>query len=92
MQRRAGADQGRQVGLRVLAAVLRVRVNGAGWTEETHPFTSPSYGIAGPDSIAYPFNLECGTAQQYQSYVEAWIYDTEGVRSQPVVIHLVCAS
>jgi hypothetical protein len=69
-----------------------VGVNGAGWAEENHPFTSPSYGIVGTDSIAYPFNEECGTAQQYTSYVEAWIYDTAGDRSTPVVIHLVCAT
>ena len=67
-----------------------VGVNGSGWAEENHPFTSPSYGIVGPDSIAYPFNEACGTAQQYDSYVEAWIYDTAGNRSTPVVIHLVC--
>jgi hypothetical protein len=68
-----------------------VGINGSGWAEETHPFSSPSYGIVGPDSIAYPFNEACGTAQQYDSYVEAWIYDTAGQRSTPVVIHLVCA-
>jgi hypothetical protein len=69
-----------------------VGVNGSGWAEENHPFTSPSYGIVGTDSIAYPFNEECGTAQQYDSYVQAWIYDTSGGRSTPVVIHLVCTS
>jgi hypothetical protein len=57
---------------------------GAGWT-------SPSYGIVGTDSIAYPFNEECGAAKQYSSYVEAWICDTAGASSTPVVIHLVCA-
>jgi serine/threonine protein kinase len=66
-------------------------VNGSGWAEETHPFTSPSYGIVGTDSISYPFNEACGTAQQYSSYVEAWIYDSAGASSTPVVIHLVCA-
>jgi hypothetical protein len=68
-----------------------VGVNGSSWAEETHPFSSPSYGIVGPDSIAYPFNEGCGTAQQYDSYVKAWIYDTAGQQSAPVVIHLVCA-
>jgi Zn-dependent protease with chaperone function len=68
-----------------------VGVNGSGWAEENHPFTSPSYGIVGTDSIAYPFNEECGTTQQHVSYVEAWIYDTAGNRSTSVVIHLVCA-
>jgi hypothetical protein len=69
-----------------------VGVNGSGWAEETHPFSSPSYGIVGTDSIAYPFNQECGTTQQYDSYVQAWIYNTAGEQSQPATIHLVCAS
>ena len=67
-----------------------VGVKGSGWAEEQHPFSSPSYGIVGPDSIDYPFNLGCGTAQQYPSYVKAWIYGSVGVRSKPVVIHLTC--
>jgi eukaryotic-like serine/threonine-protein kinase len=68
-----------------------VGVDGSGWAEEQHAFSSPSYGIVGPDSIAYPFNLGCGTGSQVsQSDVEAWIYDTEGARSQPVIIQLVC--
>lgn len=69
-----------------------VGVNGSGWAEETHPFSSPSYGIVGPNSIAYPFNQGCGTAEQTDSYVEAWIYDTAGDLSKPVTIHLVCTS
>jgi serine/threonine-protein kinase len=68
-----------------------VGVNGSGWAEEDHPFTSPSYGIVGTDSIAYPFNEGCGTAQQSQSDVQAWIYDTAGDRSEPVTIHLACS-
>jgi serine/threonine protein kinase len=68
-----------------------VGADGAGWAEEQHPFSSPSYGIVGQDSIDYPFNLECGTAQEYESYVKAWIYDAEGLNSQAVVIHLVCS-
>jgi eukaryotic-like serine/threonine-protein kinase len=67
-----------------------VGVNGSGWAEENHPFSSPSYGIVGTNSIAYPFNEACGTAQQYASYVQAWIYDTAGDSSTPVTIHLVC--
>jgi len=67
-----------------------VGVNGSGWAEENHPFSSPSYGIVGTDSIAYPFNEACGTAQQYASYVQAWIYDAAGDHSTPVTIHLVC--
>jgi hypothetical protein len=69
-----------------------VGINGSGWAQETHPFSSPSYGIVGPNSIAYPFNSGCGTAQQYDSYVQAWIYNTVGEQSPPVIIHLVCAA
>jgi hypothetical protein len=67
-----------------------VGINGSGWAEETHPFSSPSYGIVGPNSIAYPFNQGCGTAEQTDSYVQAWIYDTAGDLSAPATIHLVC--
>jgi len=69
-----------------------VGINDSGWAEEQHPFTSPSYGIVGQDSIAYPFNLGCGTANQVpRSYVKAWIYDTAGADSPPVDIELVCS-
>jgi len=67
-----------------------VGVNGSGWAEENHPFSAPSYGIVGPGTVSYPFNLACGTAQAYRSQVEAWIYDTAGDRSQPMVIDLAC--
>jgi len=67
-----------------------VGANGARWAQEQHPFTSPSYGIVGPGTIAYPFNLACGTSQAYQSDVKAWIYDSAGHRSKPVTIHLAC--
>ncbi len=69
-----------------------VGIDGSGWAEEEHPFSSPSYGIVGPDSIAYPFNLGCGTSNQVaQSNVQAWIYDTAGADSTPVDIELVCS-
>ncbi len=67
-------------------------VNGSRWVEETYPFSSPDRGIVGPDSIAYPLNLGCGTAEQQEAEVEVWIYDTAGARSQPVVIHLACGA
>jgi serine/threonine protein kinase len=69
-----------------------VGVNGSRWAEENHPFSSPSFGIVGTDSIAYPFNEACGTAQQYASYVQVWINDAAGARSSAVVIHLVCST
>jgi hypothetical protein len=58
--------------------------------EGSHPFSSPGRGITGPDSIAYPLNLECGTAKQHKAEIEAWIYDIAGISSQPVVIDLSC--
>jgi hypothetical protein len=69
-----------------------VGIKGAGWAEENHSFSSPSYGIVGKDRIDYPFNLGCGTAHQYKSYVEAWIYDSQGIRSNPVQVALTCAT
>src|SRR5258705_3332228 len=55
------------------------------------PYTTlfrSSYGIPGPDSIDYPFNLGCGTANEGESDVEAWIYDTSGDRSRSIIINL----
>jgi serine/threonine-protein kinase len=67
-----------------------VGVNGSGWAQEQHPFSSPSYGTTGPGWIEYPFNQGCGTANAINTYVKAWIYDTKGTDSHSVVIHLVC--
>jgi hypothetical protein len=67
-------------------------VNGSRWMEATYPFSSPDEGIAGPGSIAYPLDLECGTASQHGADVEAWIYDAAGQSSQPVRISLACPS
>ena len=65
-------------------------VNGSSWVAETYPFASPGPGVVGPDSIAYPLDLECGTAGEHAAEVEAWIYDEAGARSQPVMIQLTC--
>jgi len=67
-------------------------VNGSRWMEATYPFSSPDEGITGPDSIAYPLDLECGTSSQHGADVEAWIYDAAGQSSQPVRISLACLS
>ena len=67
-------------------------VNGSRWMEATYCFSSPDEGIAGPDSIAYPLDLECGTASQHGAEVEAWIYDAAGRSSQLVRISLACPS
>jgi hypothetical protein len=64
-------------------------INGSRWVEETYPFSSPDLGVVGPDSVAYPLDLGCGTAQQHQAEVEVWIYGT-AAQSQPVVIDLAC--
>jgi len=67
-----------------------IGVNGFHPVAETYPFASPGRGVAAPGSIAYPLGLECGTAEQHTAEVEAWIYDTAGARSEPVMIHLAC--
>jgi serine/threonine protein kinase len=67
-------------------------VNGSRRMEATYPFSSPDEGIAGPGSIAYPLDLECGTASEHGAEVEAWIYDAAGQSSQPVRISLACPS
>ena len=64
--------------------------DGNRWVEGTYPFSSPGRGIVGPDSIAYPLNLGCGTARQHTAEIEAWVYDTAGISSQPVFIDLSC--
>jgi len=66
--------------------------NGNGWTEGTYPFSSPEGGIVGPDSIAYPLNLGCGTTRQHAAEIEAWIYDAAGASSRPAMIHLACTT
>ena len=53
--------------------------NGSRRAEETYPFSDPHRGIVGPDSIAYPANLECGTARQHKAEIEAWIYEPSPV-------------
>jgi hypothetical protein len=65
---------------------------GYAWGEEQHPFTSPSYGIVGPDSVAYPFNSGCGTSQAESSYIQFWIYDRQGMRTRPITVSLTCNS
>jgi hypothetical protein len=65
--------------------------NGSTWPEETHPFSSPALGRVGPGRIDYPFDLGCGTYDEFESDVEAWIYDCTGRQSRSVVIHLACA-
>ncbi len=64
--------------------------DGHRWVEGSYPFSSPGRGIVGPDSIAYPLNLGCGTASQHKAEIEAWVYDTAGTSSQPVFIDLSC--
>jgi hypothetical protein len=65
--------------------------NGSGWAEESHPFSSPSFGRVFSNRLEYPFNHACGTSSEIDSYVEAWIYDRTGLRSGSVLVHLTCA-
>ena len=73
-----------------------VGINGSGWAEENHPFTNPSYGIVNYDPVAqvgrvdYPFNLQCGTSQQYDSYVKFWITDSTDGKSSHIEPPLRC--
>ncbi len=64
---------------------------GSGWTEVTFPLSSPSYGRVSPGRIEYPFNLACETGPAYESDVEVWIYDSSGLISPSVTVHLACS-
>ncbi|MER5201397.1 hypothetical protein ACWD3J_38780 [Streptomyces sp. NPDC002755] len=66
-------------------------VNGSGWAEEHHRFTSPSYGKVGSHTVDYPFNLGCGTHHQVKSSdVMFWIETKSGARSNSIVARLSC--
>jgi hypothetical protein len=66
--------------------------DGSSIGQETHSFSSPGDGIIESGSITYPFNQACGTPQRHSNSVRFWVYDTAGVRSKPVLIHLDCAT
>jgi hypothetical protein len=65
-------------------------VNGAKWAAESHPFTGLTDGLVSVGTVAYPFDLGCGTAQEYQGSVAAWIYDAAGRRGPSVTARLAC--
>ena len=69
-----------------------VGANGSDWRERSYSFSSPPDGIVEPNSVSYPLDQACGTGLAYASDIKAWIYDTAGTRSQPVVIHLACST
>ena len=69
-----------------------VGVEGSDWPEQHYSFSSPASGIVEANSIAYPLNQGCGTGLEYTSTVKAWIYDSAGTRSKPVIIHLACTT
>ena len=69
-----------------------VGVDGSDWPEQNYLFSHPASGIIEANSIVYPLNQGCGTGREYTSTVQAWIYDTSGTRSKPVVIHLACTT
>jgi protein kinase-like protein len=69
-----------------------VGVEGSDWPEQYHPFSNPAVGIVEANSISYPLNQGCGTGFEYTSTVKAWIYDSDGDRSKPVIIHLACTT
>jgi hypothetical protein len=55
-------------------------------------FSSPAPAVIEAGMISYPLDQGCGTGLEYTSSVKAWIYDTAGARSKPVVIHLACTT
>jgi hypothetical protein len=55
-------------------------------------FSSAAGAIVEQGLVAYPLNQGCGTDREHTSTIKAWIYDSAGVRSQPVVIHLACTA
>ena len=65
-------------------------VNGRRWVEESYPFSAPNQGVVGPDSVAYPLDLECGTAGQHGAEIEVWVYDATEASSQPVLFQMTC--
>jgi hypothetical protein len=56
------------------------------------PFSAPGAGIVEPGIVSYPLDQGCGTGLEYTSSVKAWIYDSAGTQSKPVVIHLACTT
>jgi hypothetical protein len=70
-----------------------VGVQGSGWLpRQDHSFSSPGDAIVAGNSIAVPLDQGCGTGIEFTSTVKAWIYDTAGARSKPVIIHLACST
>ena len=69
-----------------------VGVDGSDWPKQSYSFSHPADGIVEAGSVAYPLNQACGTGVEYTSSVKAWIYDSAGHRSRPVVIHLSCTT
>jgi len=69
-----------------------VGVEGSDWPQQYHSFSNPAAGIVEANSISYPLNQGCGTGLEYTSTVKAWIYDSDGNRSKPVIIHLACTT
>lgn len=65
---------------------------GSVWAQEEHTFSNPSYGRVFIGRVEYPFNHQCGTASQFESDVDTWIYDKSNMRSQSVSVHLACGS
>jgi hypothetical protein len=65
--------------------------NGSGWGQEDRSFSNPTYDRLSPGRIDYPFNHACGESRQFESDVEAWVYDSEGRESSHIVAHLACS-
>jgi hypothetical protein len=70
------------------------RLPAFGEGEENHLFASPSFGRVSPGKVEYPFNLGCSTESEHEIGLdaEAWIFDSAGVRSPSVTVHLACSA
>jgi serine/threonine protein kinase len=69
-----------------------VGVEGSDWPQQYHSFSNPAAGIVEANSISYPLNQGCGSGIEFTSTVRAWIYDSAGNRSKPVIIQLACTT
>jgi hypothetical protein len=45
-------------------------INGRHLVAESHPFSDPNRGVVGPDSAAYPLDLQGGIPREHGTEVE----------------------
>lgn len=65
---------------------------GSGQGKETRLLPDPPHGRIFPGNVEYLFDQGCGTGSEYESDVTAWIHDSAGPQSKPIMVHLSCSS